>query len=326
MKTQISILTAAAVLTTSTAYSDNTFINIKNSNPESIVQALNTIKSPMGLVIATPGSQNIMIDDTTEKIELMKKYVKAIDMPAAQIMIEARIVEASDTFSRSLGVSWGLHTTSSSSGKTFPFINNSDTTFGGIVSVASPNNLGSMAGLASDIAFGTIGPDVKLSMRLSAAASAGTARLISSPKILVQSGKKAKVLQGKDVAYTASTSDKVETKFVEAGLSLEVLPVVRDNKILLIVTAKNDAIGAMLTGSTTPTIDRQQASTELTLKSGQTLVIGGISVARDTENNDGVPGLKDLPVFGHFFKSSEITKTRSEILILLTPRIIEEEK
>lgn len=309
-----------------TAAADDLILSLKHIEPSVVADGLQRLKSPDGAVVVTAGSNQILINDTADRIERIKRYIEAVDKPVKQVLIEARIVEASDEFSRSLGINWGVHSTNG--GGKFPSINTSDTSFGGLATITAPTSgVSGLSGLASDVAFGMIGPNVQVNMRINAAANAGIARVVSAPKVLVLSGKTAKVLQGQDVAYTTATSDKIETKFIEAGLSLEVVPVVKeDGKIALQVSAKNDAPGEVPVGMVTPpSIWRKQASTDLVLADGQTLVMGGITVSRDNQADDGVPWLMDIPVLGSLFKSKSSTRSRTEMLVLITPHIIDQE-
>jgi type IV pilus assembly protein PilQ len=134
--------------------------------------------------------------------------------------------------------------------------------------------------------------------------------------------KTAKITQGQQIPYTSATSDKIETKFVEAALSLEVTPHINSNgTIVLKIDAKNDAPDRQ-TSVGTPPINKKQATTEMLLRDGETTVIGGIYVDRDTEGADGVPWLMDIPFIGHLFKSTNTEKSKSELLIFITPRIL----
>lgn len=169
------------------------------------------------------------------------------------------------------------------------------------------------------ISFGTLGSNIKLETRLSAAASAGMIKIISSPKVATLNHKPAKISQGQSIPYTSSTSDKIETKFVSATLSLEVTPHINANgTIIMKIDAKNDFPG---TGSPPP-INTKQATTEMLLRDGETTVIGGIYVDSDQEGDEGVPYLMDIPLLGNLFKSNTKSKTKTELLIFITPRIL----
>ncbi len=155
---------------------------------------------------------------------------------------------------------------------------------------------------------------------MNAAVSAGIARVVSTPKVATLNHKTAKITQGQQIPYTAATSDKIETKFVEAALALEVTPHINPNgTILMKIDAKNDSPGS--TGNPPP-INKKQAVTEMMLRDGETTVIGGIFQEQDTNGEDGVPFLKDIPLLGSLFKSTDKKQNRTELLIFITPRIL----
>jgi type IV pilus assembly protein PilQ len=233
-------------------------------------------------------------------------------------MIEARIVEASSTFSRNLGVSWGVHQRDGSA--SFLGINSLDTAFGGLTSAPPIAGVATAAGGSMGISFGTLASNIQLDTRLNAAATAGLVKIVSTPKVATLNNKTAKITQGQSIPYTASTSDKVETKFIEAALSLEVTPHINANgTISMKIDAKNDSPGA---GGNPPPINKKQATTEMLLRDGETTVIGGIYVDSDQESDEGVPYLMDIPFLGSLFKSNTRSKTKTELLIFITPRIL----
>lgn len=285
-----------------------------------IVSQFNALKTDRGIITSDTRTNKVIVKDVKTALADMRKLLKDLDVPEKQVMIEARIVEASSDFTRSLGISWGL-----TNSKGFGNPNNMSTIFGGIASTPgaiTSTTLGATTG-AADITFGTIGSNIKLSMRLNAAAKAGLVRIVSSPKVATLNNKSAKITQGKQIPYISATSDKVETKFVEAALSLEVTPHINNNgTIVLKIDAKNDAPDTTTSGSTTPPINKKQATTEMLLKDGETTVIGGIFVDSETEGEEGVPWLMDVPLLGNLFKSKTYVKGKSELLIFITPRIL----
>jgi type IV pilus assembly protein PilQ len=303
---------------------DTRIFEVNYADLSGIVTQFTSLKTERGVITSDARTNKVIVKDVKAALTDMGKILKDLDVPEKQVMIEARIVEASSDFSRSLGVSWGLGTTtpaSTTAGGDWPFINQASSVFGGIASIPGTSTIGSTTG-AADITFGTIGANVKLSMRLNAAAKAGLIRIISSPKVATLNNKSAKITQGKQIPYISSTSDKVETKFVEAALSLEVTPHINNNgTIVLKVDAKNDAPDTT-SSSATPPINKKQATTEMLLKDGETTVIGGIFVDSESEGEEGVPWLKDVPILGNIFKSTSYSKSKSELLIFITPRIL----
>lgn len=283
-----------------------------------ITSQFEKLKTPeRGSIASDVRTSKVIVKDTPQALNDMRDLLYQLDLPEKQVMIEARIVEATSTFSRSLGVNWGVHSRDGSA--SFLGINALDSVFGGIASTPPTTGTGSDAGGSMGISFGKLASTIKLDMRLSAAASAGMIKIISSPKVATLNNKAAKISQGQSIPYTSSTSDKIETKFVSATLSLDVTPHINANgTIVMKIDAKNDFPG---TGSP-PSINTKQATTELLLKDGETTVIGGIFVDSDQENDEGVPFLMDIPFLGNLFKSNTKSKTKTELLIFITPRIL----
>jgi type IV pilus assembly protein PilQ len=287
-----------------------------------IVTQFTALKTDRGVITSDARTNKVIVKDVKTALDDMDMLLKNLDIPEKQVMIEARIIEASTSFTKSLGIHWGLYTDPNIGGGLG--ITNLETSFGGLTSTdpLTEGGFTQVPGAFTDIAFGTIGANVKLNMRLNAAATAGLVKIISTPKVATLNNKTAKITQGQQIPYTSATSDKIETKFVEAALSLEVTPHINSNgTIVLKIDAKNDAPDRQ-TSVGTPPINKKQATTEMLLRDGETTVIGGIYVDRDTEGSDGVPWLMDIPFIGHLFKSTNTEKSKSELLIFITPRIL----
>jgi len=294
--------------------------NVNYSDLAGIVTQFNALKTERGTISPDVRTNKIIVKDIPLVIDDMRKLLAQLDIPEKQVMIEARIVEATSTFTRNLGVNWGVHYRDGSA--SFLGINQLDTGFGGLTSAPPTTGTGSSAGGNMGISFGTLTSNIQLDMRLNAAASAGMIKIVSTPKVATLNNKTAKITQGQQIPYTSSTSDKVETKFIEAALSLEVTPHINANGTIgMKIDAKNDSPGTS-SGGGAPPINKKQATTEMLLRDGETTVIGGIYVDSDTEGNDGVPFLMDIPFFGKLFKSTNKSKAKSELLVFITPRIL----
>ncbi|GFE61523.1 type IV pilus secretin family protein [Geobacter sp. AOG2] len=308
-------------LTRSIELKTETF-NINYADIATISSQFNGLKSERGVISQDSRTNKVIVKDIPQALDDMRKLLQQLDVPEKQVMIEARIVEATSTFTRSLGVNWGIHYRDASA--SFLGMNSVDTTFGGAVStIPSTSGASSNSGTATGISFGSLASNIQLDMRLNAAATVGLVKIVSTPKVATLNNKTAKITQGQQIPYTSSTSDKVETKFVEAALALEVTPHINSNgTISMKIDAKNDSPGSVPTGSTAPSINKKQATTEMLLRDGETTVIGGIYVDNDTESDEGVPFLMDIPFLGKFFKSNSKSKTKTELLIFITPRIL----
>ncbi len=266
-------------------------------------------------------TNKVIVTDIEPAVNRMKKFLESIDIPEKQVLIEARIVEASNNFSRGLGIQWGIQYRNPSA--SILGINSLSSGFGGTVS--DPPLSGTYGpGMATGISFGTLASNINVDLRLSALATADLVKIISTPKIATLNNKAAKITQGQSIPYQNTTANTgAVTQFVEAALSLEVTPhITPDGSVMMKIKATNNSPGSIPQGGTTPGINKKEATTELIVRSGETTVIGGIYIDNDTENNSGVPFLMDIPFFGWLFKSTTKSKVKSELLIFITPRIL----
>lgn len=304
-------------LTRSIELKTETF-NVNYADTVGIAAQFASLKTDRGTIAQDVRTNKVIVKDIPQALDDMRRLLYQLDIPEKQVMIEARIVEATSTFSRNLGVNWGVHFRDGSA--SFMGINSLDTGFGGLTSAPPTSGTGTTAGGNMGISFGTLTSNIQLDMRLNAAASAGLIKIVSTPKVATLNNKTAKITQGQQIPYTSSTSDKVETKFIEAALSLEVTPHINANGTIgMKIDAKNDSPGA---GGDPPPINKKQATTEMLLRDGETTVIGGIFVDSDSESDDGVPFLMDIPLIGKLFKTNNKSKTKTELLIFITPRIL----
>ena len=175
------------------------------------------------------------------------------------------------------------------------------------------------SGGAAGISFGTLASSVQLDLRLSAAATIGQVKVISTPKIITLNNKTAKISQGQNIPYSTVSAEGTKTEFIEAALTLEVTPhVASDGTISMKIKATNNSAG---TGSPPP-INKKEATTEVQVMSGETTVIGGIYQDSDSEVDEGLPLMQDIPLLGWLFKSNNKTKIKTELLIFITPKIV----
>ena len=286
-----------------------------------ITSQFEKLKTPdRGQIASDVRTSKVIVKDTPQALSDMRVLLSQLDLPERQVMIEARIIEASSDFSRSLGVTWGVHYRDGSA--SVMNVNSMDTSFGGLTSAPPLIGIGAGSGAAMGISFGKLASNLKVDARLNAAASASMIKIISSPKVATLNHKPAKISQGKQIPYqnTTSTSGAV-TAFVAATLSLEVTPHINANgTIMMKIDAKNDSAD---TSASPPPINTKQATTEMLLRDGETTVIGGIFVDNEAEGDTGVPFLMDIPYLGKLFKSTIKTKNKNELLIFITPRILD---
>lgn len=302
--------------------------------------------SSRGKITVDERTNVLIVRDVADNLSLIEQLVMNLDTQTPQVLIEARIVEATSTYNRELGIQWGGHAISSTAtgnptGLVFP---NSVVLAGGgqddqtpesgmnpFGEEANPNfavNLpaktGTGAGGALGISLGSVANNANLSLRISALENDGILRIISAPKILTLDNKKAKIEQGTMIPYSQISAQGVQTAFQEAKLSLEVTPhVTADGSVLMQVKITRDEPDFNNTGARgDPTILKRQAETELLIEDARTAVIGGIYTRNYGKSYAQVPWLAKIPVLGWLFKKRTETDRRTELLIFLTPRIV----
>jgi len=273
------------------------------------------LKSDRGTITKDDRTSRVIVKDIQTALDEMRVLLKTLDSPEKQVMIEARIVEATSTFTRDLGVQWGLSYKDGSA--SLLGINSVDSTFGGVVS-GGPGTTGA-GGIGLGMSFGKLTSNIQLDMRLSAAATIGQVKIISTPKVVTLNNKAAKISQGQSIPYQTTSAEGTKTEFVEAALTLEVTPhITADGAVSMKIKASNNSPG---TGSPPP-INKKEATTELVVANGETTVIGGIYIDNDTESDTGIPFLADIPLLGWLFKSNTKSKTKTELLIFITPKLV----
>ncbi len=273
----------------------------------------------------TPDSRNkyLIITDVPQRIAKAKELISILDTPERQVMIEARIVEVSSSYSRDLGINWGIDYSSPGSK-----IENAGVGIGGDFLIDLPDGAGSVgedAGLAAGITFGEIGINkLVLDLRISALEANGKAKIVSLPKVTTLNGETAKISQGTSIPYQTTSDGGTTTEFVNAELKLEVTPVINpDDSIIMQIVTTNDS-PSITSGATAPSIDTKQAETKVLVHDGETTVIGGIFVENNSDSETGTPWLMELPILGHLFKSTSKQSSKSELLVFITPRILKD--
>jgi type IV pilus assembly protein PilQ len=290
--------------------------NVNFATLGDVVTQFSSIKSERGTINPDARTNKVIVKDIQPSLEEMRTLLRSLDAPEQQVMIEARIVEASSDFTRDIGVRWGVVDESSQK------LGITDAT-AGLGGALSPTDVLGTAiagpGAAASMTFGRLINNTLIDLRLSAAATAGMVKIISTPKVMTLNNKAAKISQGQSIPYQTTSAEGTKTEFIEAALTLEVTPhITPDGTIMMKIKASNNSPG---TGNPPP-INKKEATTEMLVRNGETTVIGGIFVDTDNEADEGVPFLMDIPLFGWLFKSNSKFKSKSELLIFITPRIV----
>jgi type IV pilus assembly protein PilQ len=289
----------------------------------------------------------IIARDVVVALDQIEALIRNLDTQTPQVLIEGRIVEASSTYAREIGIQWGGDFSASSAtgnptGLAFPSTigmagggTDSSTPTAGLSPVAGgqpnpnfavnlPASTGTNSGGALGITLGSISNNANLNLRLSALEEEGTLRILSSPKILTLDNREAHIEQGTLIPYSRISAQGIQTSFKEAKLNLTVTPhVTADGSVLLNMKMTRDEPDFNNTGSRgDPTILKREAQTQLLVNDGHTAVIGGIYTRNHGTSYKKVPFFGDIPVLGWLFKKRSDSDRRSEMLIFITPRIV----
>ena len=302
----------------------------------SIIQThLNEIKSERGKLSVDQRTNMIIMKDILSSIGNAKEVVKKLDVVTPQVIIEARIVEASTDFAREIGIQWG---------GTYG-IQPGDPEYG-IGPQRGYSTLGGTYGLTGAVdnwivnlpaAGATSGfnfnfarfglTKLTLQANLLAMESQGKGKIISSPRVLTLDNKEAYIEQGVEIPYQVLEEGSYSLKWASAVLKLQVTPhITMDRRVAMKIIATKDAPDWSRTVQGAPSIDKKETGTELLLNDGDTIVIGGIIIREEAVSIQGVPGLSKIPILGWLFRSKSKRTTKKELLIFITPTIVELEE
>ncbi len=307
-----------------------------------IVNQVKEVLSKKGTVTAEPRTNAVVVKDTEEHVAAVEEMIRKLDAQTPQVLIEARIVEASSSFTKDMGVQWGGNFAQSAvfgneTGLIFPSVvgvaGGADGASPDIkgVAITTPNyavNLpaavGSGAGGAIGLTLGSIGGAGNLNLRLSAAEQEGTVKIVSSPKVLTLDNQQATIRQGISIPISVVSAQGVQTRFFNADLQLQAKPhVTQDGNVQMSVRiSKNEPDFSARAADGNPTIATREASTDLLLADGETTVIGGIYTRSTSTSVKKVPFFADIPLIGALFRSHTEQDKRTELLIFITPRIV----
>ncbi|MDR2061530.1 MAG: type IV pilus secretin PilQ, partial [Acinetobacter sp.] len=299
--------------------------------------------SPRGTISIDPRTNTLIVNDTSQKIDQIRKMVDLLDVSVKQVMIEARIVSASTDFTKEMGVKWGILSQGITNNNDL-LVGGSDTTLwnlrkptkdsdtgGWKYEIERPDNLnvdlGAVTPGASRIAFGLISlSDFMLDLELSAVQADGYGEVISTPKVMTADKQAAKIESGKKIPYTSSTGGGAnavpKTEFIDATLSLDVTPsITPDGKVMMKLNITKDSQSTP-TPTGQLTINKNQIDTNVLVDNGETVVLGGIFEQENISSQVKVPFLGDLPYVGRLFRRDLKTDNKRELLIFITPRIV----
>ena len=302
--------------------------------------------SPRGSVSFDQRTNTLLLNDTPEKIKQIRALIAVLDKPVQQVLIESRIVVATDDFSRELGVKWGVSGTQTNpSGQVLQVGGALGSTLGsngaatGVGTTATLGSGGLNVNLpasspAGALGLAILGRNYAVDLELSAAQTEGRSEVISSPRVITANQQQAVIRQGQEIGYVtfqnstggAAGSGTATVQFKDAVLELKVTPTITsDNRVYLAINVKKDALAGYVTvpgNGQVPTIDTREINTSVLVDNGQTVVLGGIYEINKTNTVTKVPGLGDIPGIGVLFRHTTRGDTKAELLIFVTPRIL----
>lgn len=326
-------------------------VTVKYANAKDIEGVISKVLSKRGSMASDPKSNMILIRDIPSAIERVTQLLKQVDTKTKQIMIEAKIVEVSTNASKDLGIQWGATyrsgdayvfggatgttvgalpttttgTTTTTSTATTPLTG--ATGFGGSAfNVNFPAAISATTGGAA-LGIGILARNTILDLQISALETQGNAKTLSNPKVMVLDNQEAYIKSGTGILIptattTAGTTTTTTVTEKEATLQLKVTPRVIDNdQIYLKILTTRDAFDFSRSVQGSPPKNTRETQTNLIVKDGETIVIGGIYTETDSESESGVPFLSKIPLIGGLFKRDTKTKDKTELLIFITPRI-----
>jgi type IV pilus assembly protein PilQ len=309
-----------------------------------------SLLSSRGNVTVDERTNTLLVQDTAANLTAVRSMVATLDIPVRQVLIESRIVIVADDFSRELGVRAGFTRVSDDINDLFAIsgsAQSTDTIMGSaldnLASTGQPfpvevpfgnfdryNVNMPVSNPAGRIALSVLDfDDFLIDLELSAAQNEGRGEIKSTPRVITANQREAIIEQGVEIPYQESASSgATTTQFKKAVLSLKVTPqITPDDRVILDLTVTKDSVGQLVpsaTGGFVPSIDTRNITTQVLVRDGQTVVLGGIMETERRESEKKVPGLGDVPLIGNLFKSKSRINNRDELLIFVTPKILRE--
>jgi type IV pilus assembly protein PilQ len=286
-----------------------------------LLQSQGGVLSQRGSVIVDPRTNTMIIKELPDFMDAVIAIIETLDTPEPQVMIEARIVETSKRFSRTLGISWG-------------FLGEASPELGTNTGLEFPNNINADGGVnlltGGDNAFlnltlGNVLNSFVLDARLQAAEDEGLINILSAPKVATLNNQSASIQSGLQIPVQTVANNTVTVQFVNATLELQVTPQVTAEGTILMdinISKREPQLAFAVQGAANAPISTKEASTRVIVRDGGTTVIGGIYEVSSDQGEDRVPGLANIPIIGHLFRNKRRTDENEELLIFITPRVI----
>jgi type IV pilus assembly protein PilQ len=302
-----------------------------------------TILSPRGSVEIDERTNTLIVKEVPDKLAEVRDLVTKLDTPIRQVLIDSRIVIASNDFSRDLGVRFGVTGVAANGNEGVGTISGTSAGTNAIVNSARNNLLATgqpfpvaipgldqrlgvnLPAAGPSLAFAILGADYLVDLELSALQAEGQGEIVSNPKVLTADNKKATILQGRQIPYSTVSQDGTKVEFKDAFLKLEVTPqITPDDRVGLKLKVSKDEEGAVVQTATGPqaSIDKREVETDVMVNNGETVVLGGVFEQTKGDRVSKVPLLGDIPLLGYLFRNTNKSDTKRELLIFVTPQIL----
>jgi len=297
-------------------------LNINENGGSSSGTNSNSLLSSRGSAVIDPATNTLIIKDNQNVIKEFERLIDQLDVPARQVMIEARIVEATDGFSRALGVRFGYDRTIGST-RFGSGLGGGSTTTGNVFNLAPNVNLPATAATSSLTIVRALSSGA-LGLELTAMQEQNRGKIISSPRVLTQDRKEATIKAGREIPYQeAASSGATSTSFKEAVLGLTVTPqITPDGHVIMDIKLNKDSVDQGCSVLGTPCISTKELNTRAMVEDGGTIILGGIYEEDNSNSQYKVPLLGDIPVVGNLFRGTKRNNSKNELLIFITPRIM----
>jgi len=302
---------------------------INYAGVDRIKEAISSAKllSPRGSMTSDERASVIVVNDVADSFPKVQNLIGQLDRPelqVRQVLIEARIVEINTSYVKDLGVQWGAAGRSNDfqfTGGGLNALGPSDITGNNFI-VNMPAAVQQGSGGAIGLGWMNAARTLSLDLQLSALERTGNSKLVSNPRIITMNNTPAKITQGRTIYIPVATADKTDVKAIDAVLSLDVTPsIAPGGAVLLKMKISKDEPGDIVAGNIS--INKNNAETSALINDGETVVIGGIYRTSKIHSVDGVPFFSKIPVLGWFFKRTNTNDETAEILIFVTPRVID---
>ena len=285
--------------------------------------------SDRGSVSVDARTNTLIVRDTQDQIESIRRLVERLDVPTQQVLIETRVVIADDNFRRDLGVRFGVtgvdetgRTRSGVSGT----LDGSDQVArgGGVPAINDRLNVALPVPDAPSVAFTILRPDLLLDLELSALQVEGRGEIISSPRVITANGETASIKQGQEIPFLSVGDQGTQVEFRDAVLLTEVTPQITPNgNVIMAIKVTKDEPDFSRTVQGNPLINKREVETQVVVANGETVVLGGVYEISNLERLESVPFFGDLPILGNLFRNRIAQSDKAELLVFVTPRVLD---